>query len=222
MRWDLFEDRVDAGQQLAQQLQQFKHSPDTIVLALPRGGVPVGAEVARQLALPMDIFLVRKLGVPDYPELAMGAIAEGGVSYLDQELIRELRIPDADISKILDLENRELIRRQNLYRRQLPALYVENKTVLVIDDGLATGSSMIAAIRALQTLNPKRIVVGVPVAARDSLLKVAPLVDELVAVLTPEFFRSVGQWYRRFEQISDEEVYSLLHNRSGNCSFAVS
>jgi predicted phosphoribosyltransferase len=207
-----FIDRVDAGRRLAERLNTYAGRSDVIVLALPRGGVPVACEVARHLDAPLDLFLVRKLGVPGHPELAMGAIAEGGVEVLSDDLIRELAIPHTLVEQIAARERLELDRRGRLYRggRELPS--VRDRVVILVDDGLATGSTMEAAIRALKQLVPARLVVAVPVGARETCERLGRLVDDLVCLTTPEPFRAVGLWYETFSQTTDEEVRALLGN----------
>ena len=206
----LFNDRIDAGHQLAGRLSAYSGRSDVIVLALPRGGVPVAAEVARELGAPFDLFLVRKLGVPSHPELAMGAIAEGGVEVLSDDLIRDLGIPQSTVQQVAVRERMELDRRDVLYRQGRPRPIVKDRTVIVVDDGLATGSSMQAAVLALRQLEPARIVVAVPVGAADTCERLAQIADEVVCATTPEPFQAVGLWYRQFAQTSDEEVRRLL------------
>ena len=206
----LFKNREDAGRQLAGLLSEYGRRSDVLVLGLPRGGVPVAAEVARALGAPVDVFLVRKLGVPGQPELAMGAIAEGGVRVLTQDLIAQLGIPAAAIDQVAAHERLELERRERLYRgdRQRPA--VRDRTVLVIDDGLATGATMEAAVVALKSLHPAAVVVAVPVGAHDTCRRLARIADRVVAVATPEPFSAVGLWYGDFSQTTDDEVRGVL------------
>lgn len=205
-----FRDRVDAGRQLGARLAPFARRHDIVVLGLPRGGVPVAAEVARAITAPLDVFLVRKLGVPGHPELAMGAIASGGVRVLSEDLIGQLGIPRAAIEQVAVRERLELERRDRLYRgeRQMPLL--RGKTVIVVDDGLATGASMEAAVAALRTYEPSRIVVAVPVGATESCQRLGRVADEVVCLMTPEPFQAVGLWYDLFDQTTDEEVIELL------------
>ena len=205
-----FRDRADAGRRLAVQLSQYGGRDDVIVLALPRGGVPVGAEVARTLAAPLDVFLVRKLGVPGHPELAMGAIASGGVRVLGDEIIRELAIPASAIEAVAAREQVELTRRERLYRgeRALPSL--AQRTVILVDDGLATGATMQAAVEASRTQQPARIVVAVPVGAPDTCERLRQIADEVVCVESPASFHAVGAWYERFDQTTDDEVLRTL------------
>jgi len=206
----LFKDRLDAGRQLAKRLSMYAHRPDVLVLALPRGGVPVAAEVARELQVPFDVFLVRKLGVPAHPELAMGAIAEGGVEVLSDDLIRDLGIGSAQIQQVAVRERMELERRDAMYRQGRPRPPVRGQTVIVVDDGLATGASMQAAVVALRRLEPARIVVAAPVGAMETCERLRHIADEVVCAMTPEPFQAVGLWYEQFAQTSDEEVRQLL------------
>jgi predicted phosphoribosyltransferase len=201
-----FRNRVDAGRQLATALSQYSGCADVLVLALPRGGVPVASEVARALGLQLDLFLVRKLGVPGHPELAMGAIAEGGTRVLDQRLIDDLAIPPNLVEQVTVRERVELDRRDRLYRegRRLPS--VRGLTVIVVDDGLATGASMKAAVLALRQLGAARIVVAVPVGARETCARLRTEADELICMAMPEPFDAVGLWYEDFSQTTDEEV----------------
>ncbi len=206
----IFRDRRDAGQRLAELLSKYAHRSDVVVLALPRGGVPVAFEVARQLNAPLDIFLVRKLGVPGQEELAMGAIASGGTRVLNEDVVRYLQIPDEVIDVVAAEEQRELERQERAYREGRPALRVERQNVILIDDGLATGSTMRAAAAALRKQNPARIVVAVPVAPAETCADFRAEVDEVVCAATPEPFRGVGLWYEDFSQTSDAEVRALL------------
>ncbi len=210
----MFNDRVEAGQHLGSQLKEFPQrdcaGEDVIVLALPRGGVPVGFEVARLLGAPLDVFLVRKLGAPLQPELGMGAIASGGVRVMNDKVVRALRITPEEIDRIAELEERELGRREHAYRGDRPPADVSGRCVFLVDDGIATGYTMRAAVEALRQLRPKRIVVAVPVAARDTCRELEREADAVVCLFTPFDFVAVGQWYRRFEQTSDDEVRMLL------------
>ena len=210
----LFRDRIDAGHKLAAKLGAYAHRDDVIVLALPRGGVPVAAEVAKVLDVPLDIFLVRKLGVPGQEELALGAIASGNIRVLNERLVRQLRIGRDLIENIAQREQRELARREQTYREGRPPLDVKGKTVIMIDDGLATGASMRAAIEALRQKEPTRIVAAVPAASRDVCEEFSAIVDEMICAETPEPFYAVGVWYDDFSQTSDEEVRSLLRTWS--------
>jgi predicted phosphoribosyltransferase len=204
-----FADRADAGRQLAVKLVQFE-GPDTVVLGLPRGGVPVAYEVALALHAPLDVFLVRKLGVPGHEELAMGAIASGGVRVINRSVIQELAIPRAVFDGVAANEQSELERRERVYREQRTPLEVRNKTVIVTDDGLATGSSMRAAVAALRQRGPSSMVVAVPVAAPVTCAALQLEVDDVVAVILPEHFVGVGAWYADFRQTTDDEVRALL------------
>ena len=206
----LFHDRVDAGQLLAGELKKYANRPDVLVLALPRGGVPVGHEVARALNAPLDVFIVRKLGVPGQEELAMGAVASGGVRVLNERVVQMLRIPEPVIDVIAERETDEIARREREYRDARPPPDVRGKTIILIDDGLATGATMMAAVRALRQLDPARIVVAVPTAAPDTCEALREEVDEMICAATPEPFHAVGLWYEDFSQTSDEEVRELL------------
>jgi putative phosphoribosyl transferase len=205
-----FRDRADAGRLLAERLSHYAGRDDVLVLGLPRGGVPVAAEVARALGAPLDVFLVRKLGLPGQEELAMGAIASGGARVLNEELVETLGIPEALIDAVAAREEEELRRRERLYRGERPPPEVEGKTVILVDDGLATGSSMRAAVAALRRLRPARIVVAVPTAPVSTCEELRPEVDELVCARTPQPFYAVGIWYENFNQTTDEEVRRLL------------
>jgi predicted phosphoribosyltransferase len=211
----LFRDRRDAGRHLARQLTSYADDPDLLILALPRGGVPVAYEVAAALGAPLDLFLVRKLGVPGQPELAMGAISSGGVRVLNEEIVDLLGIPDEVIEDVTRQEQQELSRREREYRGDRPAPEVHGRTVILIDDGLATGSTMRAAVAALRRQQPRRIVVAVPVAAPATCEEFKSLVDDIVCALTPEPFRAVGLWYLDFSQTTDEEVHELLAEPNG-------
>jgi putative phosphoribosyl transferase len=206
----LFRDRLDAGRQLAQKLKKYAGRPDVIVLALPRGGVPVAFEVARALRAPLDVFLVRKLGLPGHEELAMGAIGSGGVRVLNEDLVRALRIPEEEIDAVTVEEQRELERREREYRDDRPAPDVRRRTVILVDDGLATGSTMRAAVAALRRQHPARIVVAVPVGAGETCADFGADADEVICARTPDPFYAVGLWYGDFGQTSDEEVRDLL------------
>ncbi len=205
-----FRDRVEAGLLLAEKLAGYANQPGVLVLGLPRGGVPVAAEVARELHAPLDVFVVRKLGVPGHEELAMGAIATGGIRVLNADVVASLGIPDDVIGAVAADEQRELVRREHAYRDGLPAPEVQGKTVIVVDDGIATGATMLAAVGALRKLNAGRIVVAAPTVAATTFFEVEKAVDEIVAVMVPEDFRGVGQWYEDFSQTTDEEVRQIL------------
>lgn len=205
-----FHDRSEAGRALAEHLSAYAGRSDVIVLGLPRGGVPVAYEVARALGAPLDVFLVRKLGVPGREELAMGAIASGGVRLLNQEVVRVLRIPDKIINAVTVEEERELQRRERSYRGDRPPPEVMGRIVILVDDGLATGSSMRAAVAALRRHQPKKIVVAVPVASPSTCEELRQEVDDVVCARVHEPFYAVGLWYEDFGQTTDEEVHDLL------------
>ncbi len=207
-----FADRVEAGRLLAKELssRNICQSNDTsAVLALTRGGVPVGFAVADRLCIPLDVIVVRKLGVPWQPELAMGAIA-GGEPILDDEMIRELGISLEDLEETIDREHAEMKRREELYRGDNPALDLRGRLAILVDDGLATGSTMMAAVRHVRDLGPARVIVAVPVGSRDACDRLRREADDLVCLATPERFFAVGEWYQDFEQVSDAEVRRLL------------
>jgi putative phosphoribosyl transferase len=205
-----FADRAEAGEKLATKLLTYADRPDVLVLALPRGGVPVAYEVARALHAPLDVFIVRKLGFPGHEELAMGAIATGGVRVLNQEVMRYVDLPDEVIDTVANREQQELERRQHLYRGDRPPPEVRGRTVILVDDGLATGSTMRAAATALRQMEPSKIIVAVPVAAAETCDEFRDEVDEVICAVTPEPFMAVGMWYSDFSQTSDEEVRELL------------
>ena len=207
----MFRDRFEAGRVLAQQLGSYRYDPNAIVLALARGGVPVGFEVARELNLPLDVFLVRKLGVPGHEELAMGAIATGGVRIINEDIVRQLGIPMQVIEAAAEREQEELQRRESLYRDARPAPDIRGRTVILVDDGLATGASMRVAIQACRRRDAGTIVVAVPVAASQTCAELRIAADEVVCASTPEPFFAVGQGYERFNQTSDQEVQQLLN-----------
>jgi putative phosphoribosyl transferase len=208
----LFEDRREAGRVLAGALQQYANVSSVLVLALPRGGVPVAYEVAKALHAPLDVFVVRKLGAPGQEELALGAIAAGGVRVLNREVVRALGITPEEIERISARELLELERRERQYRGERPPLEVAGRIIILVDDGLATGSTVRAAASALRAGAPAKIVVAVPVAARATCEELRREVDEVICAATPDNFFAVGQWYRHFEQTSDEEVRSLLES----------
>ncbi len=205
-----FYDRNDAWRQLVKRLKEYEDKRDVVVLALPRGGVPVGFQVAGQLQAPLDIFLVRKLGVPGQEELAMGAIASGGVQILNSQVVNSLDIPQNMIQQVSAQEQRELERREQLFRDGHPGLPLEGRAVILVDDGMATGSSMEAAVLALRQYRVRRIVVAVPVAPPETCAWFQQQVDEVICLFTPEPFMGVGQWYEHFDQLSDEEVRRVL------------
>jgi putative phosphoribosyl transferase len=205
-----FQDRHDAGRALAERLAHYAGRSDLLVLALPRGGVPVGHEVARALGAPLDVFLVRKLGVPGQEELAMGALASGGVLVRNREVIDALGITDDELRDVAGHEQQELRRRERLFRGDRPPPAVAGRTVILVDDGLATGSTMRAAVAALRRMGPSRIVVAVPVGAGDTCAEFAAVADEVVCAQTPDPFMAVGMWYEDFTQTTDDEVRQLL------------
>jgi putative phosphoribosyl transferase len=205
-----FRDRRDAGARLGEALAHLKSQDDLVVLALPRGGVPVGYEVARALGAPLDVFVVRKLGTPGQEELAMGALASGGTRVLNDGVVQALGIAPDAIEAVTAQERQELERRERLYRGARPAQAVEDRTVILVDDGLATGSTMRAAAAALRQRQPRAIVVAVPVAAAATCRELGEEVDGIVCLSTPEPFLAVGQWYADFSQTSDDEVRQLL------------
>jgi putative phosphoribosyl transferase len=206
----IFKDRVDAGRLLAMQLKEYANQPDLLVLGLPRGGAPVAFEVARALKAPLDVFLVRKLGVPGHEELAMGAIASGGVHILNDMVVKGLNIDNEAINQVTERELKELQRRERQYRGDNPEPELHNRTVILIDDGLATGTTMRAAAIALRQQQPARIIVAVPVAAPETCDEFRDLVDEVVCAVTPRELYAVGLWYEDFSQTSDDEVVELL------------
>ena len=205
-----FSDRRQAGKKLATQLATYSNRSDVLVLALPRGGVPVAFEVALALRAPLDVFLVRKLGVPGHEELAMGAIAPGGVRVLNEEVTSQMQISSSAIAEVAKREEQELQRRERLYHGARAAPDARGRTVILIDDGLATGSTMRVAARALRGMQPSKIVVAVPVAAAETCADLHNEVDEVICLATPEPFMAVGAWYSDFEQTSDQEVRELL------------
>jgi putative phosphoribosyl transferase len=209
-----FQDRIEAGVQLAERLLQFRDRDDVVILALPRGGVPVAHQLARVLGLPFDVFVVRKLGVPGHEELAMGAIATGGIRVLNEDVVIPLGIPSTVVDSVARSEQIELERREQLYRGQRAPIGLTNKTVILVDDGLATGSTMRAAVRAVRQQQPSRVIVAVPVGAPSTCADLARESDEVICVRTPDPFVAVGLWYRDFAPTSDHEVRELLGNDS--------
>jgi putative phosphoribosyl transferase len=207
----LFNDRVDAGKKLAKKLSEYANRSDVIILALPRGGVPVAFEVAKELNVKMDVFIVRKLGVPGNEELAMGAIASDNIRVLNEDVIRSFQIPQSVIDEVAVNELRELERRERLYRGNRPKPDISGSTVILIDDGLATGATMRAAAAAVKTKNPAKIVIAVPTAASDTCSAFENEVDKTICVATPEPFYGVGAWYEDFSQTTDKEVCELLN-----------
>ena len=210
-----FPNRAEAGRRLAEKLEQYAGRDDVIVLGLPRGGVPVAYEVAQRLRVPLDVFIVRKLGVPGFEELALGAIASGGVRVLNDDVVRALPNANQLIESITARETAELERREQAYRDGRPAPELPGRTVILVDDGLATGATMRAAVAALRQLGAARIVVAVPVGAADTCRELKEEVDETVCTMAPEWFQAVGQFYEDFSQTSDEEVRELLTRAAG-------
>jgi len=205
-----FQDRREAGRELAGKLRKYRGEDDLLVLGLPRGGVPVAAEVAKELGAPLDVFVVRKLGVPGHEELALGAIASGGVRTLNRRVVNQLGIGGEEIERIAAREQAELERQERAYRGDRAPLEVAGKTVLLVDDGLATGATMRAAVRALREGKPSKVVVAAPTGAPDTCRELAAEADEVVCAMMPAQFRGVGRWYQDFTQTSDEEVEELL------------
>lgn len=216
----MFRNRIDAGQKLASRLQAYRSQPDVLVLSLPRGGVPIGCEIAKTLRLPVDVFVVRKLGVPWNPELAMGAVATGGVRVLEDETVQMLAIPNEDIAKVAAEEEREVERRERAYGGSHIALPVAGKSVILVDDGIATGSTMRAGVAALRKLKPARIVVAVPVAPKATCAMLRKVADEVICLIEAEDFFAIGDWYEDFSQLTDADVQNLLANVSGLISAA--
>ena len=206
----VFRNRREAGQVLASLLAGYRERPDVVVLGLPRGGVPVAYEIATALHAPLDVMVVRKLGVPGHEELAMGAIASGGVQVVNEEVVRHLGLTSPILSSVAAIEQRELARRERAYRGERPPVTVEGRTVILVDDGLATGSTMRAAVAALRQRHPAQVVVAVPTAAPETCEELRQEVDEIVCAMTPTPFYGVGEWYEEFGQTSDEEVRDLL------------
>lgn len=211
-----FADRREAGRELAARLQHY-HGQELVVLALPRGGLPVAFEIAEALDAPLDVFVVRKLGMPGHPEFAIGAIASGGVRVLS-EAVRAYGIPEAAVEAVTRQELAELERREREYRRGRPLIELRGGVVILVDDGLATGSTMRAAVEAVRNFGPTRVVVAVPVGARDTCAELSEIADEVVCARTPEPFSAVGLWYRDFSQTSDEEVRALLEEHARRTS----
>ena len=209
----MFKDRVDAGRQLAGRLSDYRERADVLVLALPRGGVPVASEVADALNAPLDVFLVRKLGVPGQEELAMGAVASGGMRILNEEVMGDLQLSWQALERVTVHERRELERRERRYRHGRELLDPRGRLVLLVDDGVATGSSMLVAVEALRRFGPSRVVVAVPLAPPSAVRKLEARADEVVCVLTPEPFGAVGSFYESFSQTTDEEVCAILQRQ---------
>lgn len=215
---DRYANRRQAGQKLATLLSEYEGRDDVVVMGLPRGGVPVAYEVAKKLGAPLDVFTVRKLGTPGQPELAMGAIASGGIRVLNDRVVRALNVSKEAIEREASREQQELERREREYRAGRQRLDVRGKTAILVDDGLATGSSMMAAVRALRRLEPARIVVAVPAAAPETCASFRDICDDVVCALTPTPFFAVGAWYKDFAQTSDDEVKSLLREAHDSSS----
>lgn len=209
-----FENREEAGRELSNALAKYKDKPDTIILALPRGGVPVAHKVAKALNLPMDVWLVRKLGVPGHEELAMGAIALNGAFHINKEIALGLNIPQQLLNQVIAKERTELARRNKLYRQGRPIPDIRGKTVIIIDDGLATGATMRAAVELMRQMHAAKIVVAAPVGAKETCRVLAAVADEIACLRMPEPFYGVGQWYMDFSQTSDEEVQKLLEQKT--------
>jgi predicted phosphoribosyltransferase len=205
-----FRDRAEAGRKLAEKLVAYAGRPDVLVLALPRGGVPVAFEVAQALEAPLDVFIVRKLGVPGHEELAMGAIASGGVWVRNEDVVQALGLPDSILRSVAARELHELTRRERLYRGDRPALDVRGRTVILVDDGIATGSTMRAAVAALRRLGPARLVVAAPAAAPSTCAELGTEADECLCCILPDPFYAVGVWYKDFTQTTDDEVRDIL------------
>ena len=206
----IFQNRAEAGQQLASHLEKYANRDDVIVLAVPRGGVPIAFEVARALNLPLDIFVLRKLGVPGHEEFAFGAIGSGGVRVLDRQVVQSLGLSNMVIDLVTRAERAELARREQIYRGRRPPLNVRGKIVILVDDGIATGASLTAGVHAVRQMQPAAIVIAAPVAPRSTVKRLRHEVDDVVCVETPERFYGVGRFYHDFSQVSDEEVNALL------------
>ncbi|EKD74977.1 MAG: hypothetical protein ACD_44C00270G0002 [uncultured bacterium] len=205
-----FHDRQHAGQLLASQLQNYKNKKDGLVLALPRGGVPVAYEIAKSLVLPLSIYLVRKLGVPHQSELAFGAISMDGQIVFNEEIVKSLNLSKTSMEQVIETEKKELNRRKTSYFSNILPFVLKDKIIILVDDGIATGATLRAAISAIQLQNPKKIIVAVPVGAKSSCQEIETQVDEFISILKPEHLNSVGEWYENFSQTSDEEVSFLL------------
>jgi putative phosphoribosyl transferase len=211
-----FRNRREAGKELADELYNYARQKDVIVLGLPRGGVPLAAEVSKKLQVSMDICLVRKLGVPWNPELAFGAIAMGGVLVLNENVLRTADVQDEDIEAIAQEEKEEIERRNKLFRGNRPVPELENKIVIIVDDGLATGATMKAAVKAIKAMRARKIVVAVPVSSKQALEEIRTQVDEVICLNAPEMFHAVSQWYEDFPQVSDQEVQDILNEYPGS------
>lgn len=206
----IFKDRVEAGKMLAEKILPLKGKAGVLILGIPRGGLPVAFEIAKLLKCPFDVFLVRKLGVPYHEELAMGAIAQGGIKYLNEDVIGYWQVTESDIQAVIVKEQQELDRRYAKYRGNRKPFNLAEKTVILVDDGLATGATMKAAILAVKTQQPKKIIVATPVSAQDTYREISQMVDEVVCIEAPEWFSAVGEWYQYFPQTTDEEVIEIL------------
>lgn len=206
----LFRDRRDAGRQLAERLAFLKGKPDLIVFGIPRGGVVVAAEVARALCAPLDVFVAHKIGAPSNPELAIGAVAGNGDVFLDEELINWLKLPGDEIDRAIDCQRHEIARRLDLFRKGLPAPEVKNKIAIVVDDGIATGSTILAALRALRKQGPQSLILAIPVGPRETIARLARECDQVIALATPDPFWAVGRFYAQFGQTDDAQVIELL------------
>lgn len=212
----ILKNRFNAGHQLAEALSTYREVPDLLILALPRGGVPVAYEIARELGAELDILMVRKLGAPFHPELAMGAIASGGARVFNTDVIRSTRVTAGQVEVIVEREQADLQQRELEYRGATPRPEIQGRTVILVDDGVATGASMLAAVQALRSLNPSRIVVAVPVAPLEAIRELKAAADDCVYLAAPPEFESVGQWFRDFTQVTSEEVRDLLRWGRGN------
>ena len=210
----LFADRREAGRVLAQRLQEYAGRSDVIVLGLPRGGVPVAYEVAKALGAPLDVFIARKLGVPWNPEFGFGALASGGMVYVDTETASQVGVTREDLALAIEAESRELARREHLYCGDRPFPDLHNRTVILVDDGLATGSTMRAAVLAVRTKHPREIIVAAPVASRQACETLAHIADRTLCAAEPDVFYGVGMWYENFDQTTDDEVLALLNETS--------
>lgn len=206
----MFQNREDAGRRLAARLLAYREIPDGVILALPRGGVAVAYEVSRALHLPLDVFITRKIGAPDNPEYALGAISEGGNIYVNPGAMRDYRFTAQDLKSLAAIQRQEIARRQRLYRKGQPALPLKDKVVIIVDDGIATGATFFASVEAIRQEAPARLVAAIPVGPEDTLERVSDAVDELVVLLTPEPFWAVGSHYVDFTQVEDEEVLRYL------------
>lgn len=208
---DKFSDRHEAGKILASLLQAYSKNPNVIILALPRSGVPVASEIAKSLSAPLNVFIVRKLGVPGHEELAMGAIASGNSIIFNEDILNQLNIPETEIQKVIHSEKKELARRESVYRGKKSFPKLIEKIIILVDDGIATGASIKVAIKALKKQKPEKLIVAVPVAAHSTINEISVLVDEVICPLRPLDFYAVGVWYHDFSQTTDEEVFQLLN-----------